>query len=81
MQRGTRTHTHTYTLLFVVFMFARKTVLFFQKSYREESRKEATCSLYAQMPQTIETVFATELTKTQSDVSPSPARASSRTVC
>lgn len=40
-----------------------------QKVYREESKKEASCSLYAQMPQTIETVFAQELSKTQSDVS------------
>uniref|UniRef100_A0A3Q2WA58 Nebulin n=1 Tax=Haplochromis burtoni TaxID=8153 RepID=A0A3Q2WA58_HAPBU len=38
-----------------------------QKAYREESKKEAGCSLYAQMPQTIETVFAKELSKTQSD--------------
>lgn len=41
-----------------------------QKAYRDESKREASCSLYAQMPQTIETVFAKELTKTQSDVSP-----------
>lgn len=40
-----------------------------QKAYREEGKKEAGSSLYAQMPQTIETVFAKELTKTQSDVS------------
>lgn len=40
-----------------------------QKAYREEGKKEAGCSLYAQMPQTIETVFAKELSKTQSDVS------------
>lgn len=40
-----------------------------QKAYREEGKKEAGCSLYAQMPQTIETVFAKELTKTLSDVS------------
>ena len=40
-----------------------------QKAYREEGKKEAGVSLYAQMPQTIETVFAKELTKTQSDVS------------
>lgn len=40
-----------------------------QKAYREEGKKEAGCSLYALMPQTIETVFAKELTKTQSDVS------------
>lgn len=37
--------------------------------YKEGSKKDASCSLYAQMPQTIETVFAKELTKTQSDVS------------
>lgn len=43
-----------------------------QKAYREESKKEAGCSLYAQMPQTIETVFAKELSKTQSDVSVTP---------
>lgn len=40
-----------------------------QKAYREEGKKDAGCSLYAQMPQTIETVFAKELIKTQSDVS------------
>lgn len=40
-----------------------------QKAYREEGKKEAGCCLYAQMPQTIETVFAKELTKAQSDVS------------
>lgn len=47
-------------------------VFVLQKAYREESKKEAGCSLYAQMPQTIETVFAKELSKTQSDVSVTP---------
>lgn len=42
-----------------------------QKAYREEGKKDAGCSLYAQMPQTIETVFARELIKMQSDVSQS----------
>ena len=40
-----------------------------QKAYREEGKKDAGYSLYSQMPQTIETVFARELIKTQSDVS------------
>lgn len=40
-----------------------------QRAYREEDKREAGSSLYAQMPQTIETVFAKELTKAQSDVS------------
>lgn len=40
-----------------------------QRAYREEGRRDAGCTLYAQMPQTIQTVFAKELTKAQSDVS------------
>lgn len=53
----------------VVVSFDVVHVFVLQKAYREESKKEAGCSLYAQMPQTIETVFAKELSKTQSDVS------------
>lgn len=40
-----------------------------QNVYRQEGKKEVGHSLYAQMPQTIETVFAQEVTKAQSDVS------------
>lgn len=41
----------------------------FQKSYKEEGRKDTGHSLYSQMPQTIETAFAKEVAKHQSDVS------------
>lgn len=50
-------------------LHSEKVCFVLQKVYREEGRKEAGCSLYAQMPQTIETVFAKELARTQSDVS------------
>lgn len=53
----------------------------FQKAYRDESKKEAGCSLYAQMPQTIQTVFAQELTRTQSDVSPAQCFQSAANCC
>lgn len=53
----------------VIFHLIR-TLFFLQKAYREEGKKEAGHCLYAQMPQTIETVFAKEVTKAQSDVSP-----------
>lgn len=44
-------------------------MFYFQKAYRQEGKKKAGSCLYAQMPQTIQTVFAKELSKTQSDVS------------
>lgn len=52
-----------------VWFRGKKWRLVLQKAYREEGKKDAGCSLYSQMPQTIETVFARELIKTQSDVS------------
>ena len=40
-----------------------------QKSYEEREKEDTKACLYAKMPQTVETVFAEEVTKNQSNVS------------
>ncbi|MEQ2197958.1 hypothetical protein XENOCAPTIV_005673, partial [Xenoophorus captivus] len=63
------THSEVCWSQFVRRFMGHQSVGLLQKAYREEGKKEAGHSLYAQMPQTIETVFAKEVTKAQSDVS------------